>query len=423
MSELQTDVVVLGAGAAGLAAARRLHERDINFLVLEARDRVGGRAHTLSSIYGSYPIELGAEFIHGAAASTRALMREIGEEAVPSSGRSFRMEKGRLEPESDRWSTTERVLRRVDISGPDQSVAAFLDAIPPEDLSADQRADVCGVVEGFDAANVGDASVIGIANEWRSGVNDTAHRPLRGYAPVMQHLARIAGERLHLQTVVTRVTWSPHDVTIEATRDGEPLRVRAKRAIVTFPVGVLQAHEALFAPALPPAKRAAIDAIAMGPVFKVMLEFRTAFWDRVENGRYRDAGFFQLNGPLRALWARFPDRSPVLSGWAGGGAVQRLVEQGVDPVAAALATTTTLFPTVGVGAELRNTYLHDWQADRFALGAYSYLRVGGADARERLAHPIGDTLFFAGEAASSDDSGTVAGALDSGYLSSELIAK
>ena len=424
MNELRTDVVVIGAGAAGLAAARRLHERGIDFLVLEARDRVGGRAHTLSSIHGSYPIELGAEFIHGTAASTRELMREIGAEAVPSGGKYFRMHRGRLEPESERWATAERVLRRVDIAGPDQSVAAFLDTIPREELSADQRADLCALIEGFDAAIVEDASIIGIAKEWRSGVNDTSHRPLDGYAPVMQHLARIAGERLHLQTEVTRIAWSQHDVTIEATREGEPLRVRAKRAIVTLPVGVLQTREELFAPALPAGKRAAIDGIAMGPVFKVMLEFHTAFWERIEHGRYRDAGFFQLpDGPLRTLWARFPDRSPVLTGWAGGGAVQRLVEQDVDPAAAALATAAAIFPTVDITAELRNSYFHDWQADRFALGAYSYLRVGGADARERLADPIEDTIFFAGEATSSDDSGTVAGALDSGYSSGSAIAK
>ena len=90
---------------------------------------------------------------------------------------------------------------------------------------------------------------------------------------------------------------------------------------------------------------------------------------------------------------------------------------------AALATVATLFPSADITAELRNAYFHDWQADPFALGAYTYLRVDGADARERLADPISDTLFFAGEATSGDDSGTVAGALDSGYSSSDGIAK
>lgn len=418
MSELNTDVVVIGAGAAGLAAARRLHERDVTFLVLEARERVGGRAYTLSSAHGSYPIELGAEFIHGAAKSTRELLREIGEEVAPSDGQYFRMQRGHLEPESERWATTERILQHVDIEQRDQSVAAFLDTIPRGELSSEQRADVCALVEGFDAAIVEDASIIGIAKEWRSGVNDTSHRPIHGYAPVMEHLARIAGDRLLLQAVVTRIGWSAHDVTIDAVRAGEPLRVRAKRAIITLPIGVLQAHADLFAPALPPEKRADIDRIAMGPVLKVALEFHTPFWREVEKGRFRKAGFFQAaDCQVRTLWTRIPDRSPVLMGWSGGGAALRLKERGVDPVRAALATVAALFPSVDITAELRNAYFHDWQADPFALGAYTYLRVGAADARERLADPIADTLFFAGEATSSDDAGTVAGAFDSGYSS------
>jgi monoamine oxidase len=422
--ERSTDVVIVGAGAAGLAAARRLHDRGIDFLLLEARDRPGGRAYTVASTHGSYPIELGAEFIHGAARSTRELMREIGEEAVPNDGEFFRMRNGRLKPESDRWETTERVLQRVDITGTDQSVATFLDTIPPSELSPDQRADVCALVEGFDAAIVEDASIIGIAKEWRSGVNDTSHRPLHGYVPIMQHLAHAAGDRLLLQTEVTRIEWSPKAVTIEASHAGTPLRVKAKRTIVTLPIGVLQARTNLFVPALPSQKREAIAAIAMGPVIKVALEFRSAFWAQLEHGRYRDAGFFRAGDtPLQTLWTRIPDRSPVLMGWVGGGGVLRIRQSGIDPIRATLDTVARLFPSVDVRAELLESYLHDWDTDPFALGAYTYLRVGGGDARKRLAAPIDDTLFFSGEAASSDDSGTVAGALDSGYSSSDRIAK
>jgi monoamine oxidase len=126
---------------------------------------------------------------------------------------------------------------------------------------------------------------------------------------------------------------------------------------------------------------------------------------------------------LRTLWTRIPDRLPVLMGWTGGGAVLRLRQSGVDPTQAALDTVALLFPSVDVRAELLESYLHDWDTDPFALGAYSYLRVGGGDARERLAAPIDDTLFFAGEAASSDDAGTVAGAFDTGYASSDRVAK
>jgi monoamine oxidase len=423
VNNLKTDVVVIGAGAAGLAAARTLHDRGVDFLVFEARDHVGGRAYTLHGQNGT-PIELGAEFIHGPAVSTRALMREIGEEALPTESAAFTLLHGHLEPAPDRWEPAERVLRAVNIHGRDESVAAYVDAQPENVLSAEERESVRTLVEGFDAALIHDASVIGIAKEWRSGVNDTSHRPRNGYAPIMEHLAKTAGTRLFLRTCVTHLTWAPHDVHLDATCDGEALRVSARRAIVTLPVGVLHRNVAFFTPALPAEKRAALDAIAMGPVLKVALEFREPFWEEIENGRFRKAGFFSAPAcQLRTLWSRFPDRAPVLMGWAGGGAAQRLRERNVDPIRAALDSVAMLFPSVDVKDELRNAYFHDWQADPFACGAYSYLRVGAGNARESLAEPIEDTLFFAGEAASANDSGTVAGAFDTGYSSGSLAAK
>lgn len=424
MIELTTDVVIIGAGAAGLAAARSLHERNIDFLIFEARDRVGGRAYTVRSQDGTFPIELGGEFIHGAARSTRELMREIGEVALPTDADALTLRHGQLEPTSDRWEPAERIFRRVDLEGRDQSVADFLASLPRGTLSADDDASVRLLVEGFDAALLEDASIIGIAKEWRSGVNDTSHRPADGYAPIMHHLAQIAGKRLFLRTTVTHLEWSPQRVHLDAACDGDAVRIEARRAIITLPIGVLQRNTAFFSPALPAGKRAAIDAIAMGPVIKVALEFRTPFWREIENGRFSNAGFFMAPAAhLRTIWSRAPDPAPVLMGWAGGGAAQRLHDRSIDPIQAAIETTATLFPSVDIQAEIRNAYFHDWQADPFACGAYSYLRVGAGDARERLAAPIEDTLFFAGEAASPDDSGTVAGALDSGYSSVLAIAK
>jgi monoamine oxidase len=175
-----------------------------------------------------------------------------------------------------------------------------------------------------------------------------------------------------------------------------------------------------FDPALPPDKQAAIDAIAMGPVMKVVLDFRMPFWERVENGRYRNAGFFQApDCAFRTVWTRLPQRTPLLVAWAGGGAVQRILEKQLDPIEGALQSCEALFPSVDVRAELRTAYYHDWQADPFAGGAYSFLRVGGGNARELLAAPIEQRLFFAGEATWSNDAGTVAGAFESGYRAAE----
>ncbi|MGZ3518143.1 MAG: flavin monoamine oxidase family protein [Vulcanimicrobiaceae bacterium] len=416
MTKLRTDVAVIGAGAAGLAAAWRLHQRGVDLLVLEARDRIGGRAYTMQSHDGSLPIELGAEFIHGAPQVTLSLMHECGDTAMDVASQVFQVRDGRLEEALDIWQLAERILQRVDLRAHDQSVENFLDALPRTEVSAEQIDAVRSIIEGFDAAITTDASAIAIAKEWRSGSNSSSFRPINGYATIMRHLVRNVDAGILLRTRVDEVCWSRQSVRIRANRCGEPLEIQARRTIITLPIGVLRGQGVTFTPSLPLKKQAAIDAIAMGPVIKVVLDFRSRFWERVEHGRYRDAGFFHApHYGLRTLWTRLPQRAPLLVAWAGGGAARRVIEQRLDPIHAGLETCQALFPSIDVHAELRNAYYHDWQADPFACGAYSFLRVNGADARGLLGAPVEQALFFAGEATSSEDPGTIAGALASGY--------
>jgi monoamine oxidase len=156
----------------------------------------------------------------------------------------------------------------------------------------------------------------------------------------------------------------------------------------------------------------ALDAIAMGPVIKVNLDFHEPFWP--------DNRFFRsLGAPIQVLWTRSPERDGLLVAWTGGGGVQRI--NGLDPVHAAIESVRVAFPKADVEKSLRAAYVHDWQTDPFSCGAYSYLRVGGGNARHALADPIEDTLYFAGEATNDHDMGTVNGAFESGIQSSRRI--
>lgn len=378
------DVIIVGAGAAGLAAARTLRRNGVEVLVLEARDRPGGRAYTLQTSGGAYPIELGAEFIHGKAASTMQLLREAGQ-STQAMGDGV----------SDIWDATERVLSRVDVNGNDCSVDDFLQSIKTRDAEKARM-----LIEGFDAALAADASIIAIAKEWHGSGNDTSGRPARGYEPLMQHLAGELADCIRYNTAVREIIWSRDGVAVDG--------IRAQYVIITVPHGVLRAGPIRFTPELPPQKRSAIEAIAMGPVIKVLLEFRSAFWN--------DAFFEVPPGcGFRTVWSHWPQRAPLLVAWAGGDAAVRLAQSASDPVAAALQTCERLFPNVDTRAEFVRAHFHDWQADPYACGAYSYLRVNGGDARERLAEPVEQRLFFAGEATATQDAGTVSGALDSGY--------
>jgi monoamine oxidase len=424
MTAFRTEVAVVGAGAAGLAAARRLRERNVDVLLIEARNRVGGRAYTVQTYEGSYPVELGAEFVHGLPQATFDLLRESGENAIGTGAESFVLRSGRIEAAGDdRWEAIEAVLSRVDIDGPDESIASFIGSLPPAQLGDDDRRAVLSMIEGFDAAIAGDASKIAIAKEWRSGVNDVSSRPARGYAPLMQHLARRISDVTLLCTPVERIAWSPRGAILGASRYGRDLTIEARRVVVTIPTGVLRERREMFSPPLPEPAHSAIEGIAMGPVLRVVLDFRTRFWETLDNGRFRDAGFFSApDAPMRTLWTRAPQHTPLMVAWAGGGAAQSLIGAGRHPIECAIETAAMMFPTADIWAQLRGAYFHDWQADPYARGAYSYVRTGHPNARIELAKPVNDVIFFAGEATCDADAGTVGGALTSGYRAAELVA-
>jgi monoamine oxidase len=286
-------------------------------------------------------------------------------------------------------------LNRVDLHGPDCSVDEFLQTVESADADKARM-----LIEGFDAALAADASVIAIAKEWRGSGNDTSGRPAHGYAPIVRHLAQDLADCIRYKTPVREIVWSSKGVHVDG--------IAAAHAIITVPHGVLRERAIRFTPELPTRKQSAIDAIAMGPVTKVLLEFRSVFWED---------SFFEVppGCGFRTVWSRLPERAPVLVAWAGGDAAVDLARSTSDPIAAALDTCARLFPTVDIRSNLVRAYHHDWQADPYACGAYSYLRVNGGDARERLAEPVEGRLFFAGEATASQDAGTVSGALDSGY--------
>jgi monoamine oxidase len=230
------------------------------------------------------------------------------------------------------------------------------------------------------------------------------------------------GIRLRLGTPVRAVTWEPDEALVEAVAQGAPYRVRARRVILTLPLGVLQAAEGQpgavrFTPALD-VKREALDRLVMGDVLKVLLRFREPFWETIVGGRYRDAAFFHAQDQdFPTFWTVLPDRAPVLVAWTGGPRAERLSRMDDAQITrTALGGVEALF---GAGVDpaglLLEAHVHNWQRDPFSRGAYSYVAVGGRRARGTLAAALDNTLFFAGEATDdTGEGGTIAGALASG---------
>jgi monoamine oxidase len=237
--------------------------------------------------------------------------------------------------------------------------------------------------------------------------------------------------RLRLQSIVHAVRWKRGRVEVEGTVLGRPFRETAARAIITLPLGVLQLAAGApgsvrFAPVLREKQRALAD-LASGPVFKVTLRFRSPFWEEIEDGRYRDAVFFQSpEAAFPTFWTALPMRAPLLVAWAGGPRAARMAGAGTHAVIRhALASLRSVFgETVDVESQLEAAYVHDWQRDPYARGAYAYVKVGGGSARKALAAPLRNTLYFAGEASDFEgEAGTVAGALQSGLRAAREVLK
>lgn len=433
---MDADAIVIGAGAAGLAAARSLAGRFARVVLLEARGRVGGRVWSRRVTRCATPAELGAEFIHGPANETMRLLREAGSAAVDTAGESWaRSRSGSLRRDEGDFVAAAGIFEGVRNLANDESVDDYLRRFQGDASMREVAEKARAFVEGFDAADPAVASARAIADEWQSGVDFSIARPLGGYAPLFEYLRDACaadGVILSLSTIVHRVRWRRGAVTVDA-RDaaGTAIAVRAPVAIVTVPVGVLR-HSGdetavLFDPELPRAKRDALERIEMGHVVKIVLWFRNAFWERICNERYREGAFFRVKGdPFPAFWTQLPVRSELIVAWAGGPHASSL--RGLTHAELLDRARRSFGAIFGDPAPARDAFeggvTHDWWGDPFARGAYSYVRVGGADARAVLAAPVDETLFFAGEATSSDgQSGTVNGALVSGERAAAEVAR
>lgn len=423
------DVIVMGAGAAGLAAATELLRGGRSVLLLEARDRLGGRIWTRREADLVVPIELGAEFIHGHAPVTRALLEQAGVRIVEASDSHWTLQGGRLLPANTLFPQVQQAMRASHaLAGRDVSFHTFLERHLAGALSAEARHFARTMAEGFDAADTRRASARALLAEWTGDQlgNTPQSRPAEGYdrlcATLLTDQHATGRLRLQLQATVQRVRWSRGSVAVGGRTVGRPFEARARAALICLPLGVLQQPVSApgavrFTPALAE-KQEALRGLASGPIIKMLLRFAAPFWEELQQGRYRDAGFFHLpGGAVPTFWTPAPARAPLLVAWVGGPRATRLLRSR-DPTAivrAALLSLRTLFGRrADIAGQLEGYYYHDWQQDPFARGAYSYVTVGASEARITLARPVADTLFFAGEATDPDEGGTVTGALQSG---------
>jgi monoamine oxidase len=410
------DVIVVGAGIAGLAAARQLAEAGCSVSLLEAGERAGGRILTARPAECALPVELGAEFVHGRPPELLGLIREAGLTLFEREGEFLCYEAGRL-GDCDLGGAFS-VLDDLPVE-PDMTFAEFLaQAALPEAVADRAR----NYVEGFNAA---DARRIGTAalrhqQEAEHAIegDQVSFRVLEGYDRLAKFVLDrflAAGGRLHLRTAVTGIDWKPGEVGVR-TANPELPELRARWAVIALPLGVLQTGGVAFSPL--PELWPAIDRMAMGAATRITFLFRERFWKQAAP---RLSFLLSREAPLPTWWTSYPNDAAALTGWVGGpraaaAPVGRTLRE------AGMKTLAAIFGRDDLESLLIGAYAHDWLSDPLSAGAYSYAPKGAALASEELSHPVAETLYFAGEHTDTTGHwGTVHGALRSGLRAAAQI--
>lgn len=418
MREDSFDIIVIGAGAAGLMAAWQLAQTGKKTAIVEAKDHIGGRAHTIPDHNFDLPVELGAEFIHGELELTQMLLKKAGVDQYTVNGDIWQDEDDELDEQKDFIEDYSALNKKFKEVKEDISVAEFIEKYLQGKEFEEARFTLKNYVEGYYAADTNKASTFALREELNTS-SDKQYRIEGGYVKLIDYLHQQCLKtevQFFLSNPVKEIKWKQEAVEVVT----EQKTITAKKVLVTVPVGVLQSETIRFSPSIPGTINAA-KKLGFGPVIKTVLQFDEAFWKKKEFTQQKDLhklSFIFSKAVIPTWWTYYPKDAAMLTGWSGGPHAEEIKDLSDEEILQkALQSLSEIF-NVSINLlhlKLKGWHIANWVNDPFSCGGYSYEVVNGKETRQVIKQTIENTIFFAGEGLyDGPEIGTVEAALYSG---------
>lgn len=401
---MDADVLIVGAGAAGLMAARELSRAGKKILILEARDRIGGRIYPLSEAEFGYPAQGGAEFVHGDAPITNNLGKDIG--LTFTHGVEWWDVRDTEEPvlishasHLDKVTPNDHlIIEKLKELTDDIPVTDFLEKYFPGGEHRELRYITQERIKGYDAADPKRASAFALREEMTDKSAWRQHNIKEGYGKLLDYFASEChkyGVAIELGKKVETVDWGGKNIQIIC----EDAKVyRGAQLLLTVPVSVIP--EINFMPALPKKKEAAKH-IGYGPVVKTLIRFKSKWWRGVREQKFEKMFFMFSKEKIPTWWTQYPEPHTTLTGWAAGPQAAALESKsGEEIFEIALRSLSNIFKIHidELHAQVVIYKVNNWIKDPFAKGGYSYSTPESEASIEELLTSVENKIYFAGEA-------------------------
>ncbi|MDB5208999.1 MAG: FAD-dependent oxidoreductase [Flavisolibacter sp.] len=428
MSTTRYDVIIIGAGAAGMLAALEIALTGRVVAVIEAKDRTGGRIHTINYTGFEKPVEMGAEFVHGDLPTTVNLFEKAGIKKHSATGEAWEYKEGALEKRRDFIEDYDALVKKFKSLNNDISVADFMKQYLADSQYEELRASLKNYVQGYYAGDIDKASTYALYEELTGG-EEKDYRVDGGYGQLaawLEKQTRAKGVQFFLLEEVREINWKTLDVEIVTNKQ----TLHGKKVLVTVSIGVLQSEMIRFSPALP-GKMSAAKKLGFGHAIKTNLQFTGPFWkDKAftRGKKMSKLNFLFSNQPIPTWWTQHPRKEALLVGWLAGPPAESVTTVAKDVVVEnamqSLAQIFSMEPAL-LQQKLLAAAWYNWSADKHFYGAYSYSVVDGEAIIKSMIEPVENTIYFAGEGLHhGNEIGTVEAALTSGRnVARQLIAQ